>query len=165
MNLKIDQLVAALRDELQHYGEILALLERQQHFVIHRATDDLFRSVADVQQEADTLRQARDHRDHCRHAVAAELAPAESQELSQLIPHLPGDYQPLVQALLDENNHLLIRVQQCAQQNHLLLSRSLELMQQFISSFASAPESAAYNQRGTRPSITVPSRILYEAIG
>ncbi len=165
MKPKLDQLVAALRDELQHYGEILALLERQQHFVIHRSTDDLFRSVADVQQQADTLRQARQYREHCRHAVAAEYAPEELKEFSLLIPHLPGDYQPLIQALVDENNQLLVRVQQCAQQNHLLLSRSLELMQRFISSFAPVQETAAYNDRGSRPSASVPSRVLYEAIG
>ncbi len=46
-----------------------------------------------------------------------------------LIPLLPADYRPLVQALVDENNELLVRVRQRARQNHLLLSRSVELMQ------------------------------------
>ena len=31
-----------------------------------------------------------------------------------------------------ENNELLVRVQQRARQNHLLLSRSVEMMQRFI---------------------------------
>ena len=38
-------------------------------------------------------------------------------------------------ALVEENNHLLARVRQRARQNHILLSRSVELMEQFINSF------------------------------
>jgi flagellar biosynthesis/type III secretory pathway chaperone len=165
MNSKLEQLVAALRVELQHYGEMLALLERQQHLVIHRATDDLFRSVTDVQQQAEALRLARQDRDLCRIAVTSDLGLSDSDDFARLIPQLPMNYQPLLQALVDENNQLLIRVQQRAQQNHLLLSRSLELMQRFINSFAPAQETAAYTERGTRPLAGVPSQILYEALG
>ncbi len=39
-----------------------------------------------------------------------------------------------MQALVQENNELLVRVQQRARQNHLLLLRSLELMQKLINS-------------------------------
>jgi flagellar biosynthesis/type III secretory pathway chaperone len=165
MNSLPDDLIAALRDELENYGEMLALLERQQHHVIHRAAEDLFRSVTDVQQQADAIRQARNHRELCQRAVAARLPLAESDDFSHLIPLLPLDYQPLVRALVDENNQLLIQVQQRAQQNHLLLSRSLELMQRFITSFSPVQETAAYTDRGSRPSVALPSRVLYEAVG
>jgi len=59
--------------------------------------------------------------------------PAEEDiTFASLVPQLPPDYRPLVGALVEENNHLLVRVQQRARQNHLLLSRSLEMMQSFL---------------------------------
>ena len=51
---------------------------------------------------------------------------------AEIIPQLPEAYRPLIESLVDENNSLLQRVQQRARQNHLVLSRSVELMQDFL---------------------------------
>lgn len=39
MTEPLDKLIAVLREELQHYGEMLALLEQQQASAIDRAAD------------------------------------------------------------------------------------------------------------------------------
>ena len=55
---------------------------------------------------------------------------------ADLIPLLPADYRPLLQALVEENNELLVRVRQRARQNHLMLRRSVELMQELLNTLA-----------------------------
>ena len=60
---------------------------------------------------------------------------------------MPEAYRPLVSALVEENNQLLARVRQRARQNHILLSRSLELMEKFINSFC-ACSVPTYNETG-----------------
>ena len=53
-----------------------------------------------------------------------------------------------VQALVEENNELLIRVQQRARQNHLLLSHAVELMQHLINSDFSRRKTEDLRRRG-----------------
>jgi hypothetical protein len=78
---------------------------------------------------------------------------------------LPADYQPLVDALVAENNELLIRVQQRARQNHLMLSHCVDLMSQLIHSIFPATKPVTYNGNGHTPGEVVPAQSLYEAVG
>lgn len=162
---KIERFVEALRNELQHYGEMLALLDQQQELVATRAAQDLLQSVADIQAQGLTIQAARSHREACRRSLAQQLLQPSDIALNDLIRLLPADYQPLVQALVQENNELLVRVQQRARQNHLLLSRSLELMQQFLSVMFPARETVVYNGHGAMLAPAIASRPIYEAVG
>jgi hypothetical protein len=56
-------------------------------------------------------------------------------------------------------------VRQRARQNHLLLLRSVELMQRFLSTVFHATDPATYDQSGQVFAPAIPSRPLYEAIG
>lgn len=161
----LKRLIHLLREELTNYGEMLARLDHQQELVLHRSTDDLLASVASVQSQAVTLQQARSQREQMQLKLAAELT-LEEPKFSRLIPALPADYQPLVSALVDENNELLVRVQQRARQNHLLLTRSMESMQRLINSLIPAPETLVYNGIGhrTAPSFSTPAALL-EVVG
>lgn len=161
----LEILIAALREELQQYGEMLALLDREQDLVVRRASADLFESISAIQTQAAVIQHARAHRDQCRASLAEALHLGPDTPLAALVPHLPADYQPLVDALVRENNHLLVRVQQRARQNHLLLSRSLELMQRFIATLFPARDTQVYNDHGLRQSRTQTLRPLYEAVG
>lgn len=156
-------LIEALREELKHYGEMLALLDQQQESAMARATDDLLQAVAAINAQGGVLQTARTHRETCRQAVARQLGLPEETGFTELIPQLPEDYRPLVAALVQENNELLVRVRQRARQNHLLLSRSLELMQRFLSSLFCPGQSATYNGNGVVPA-GLPIRSLYEAV-
>lgn len=157
--------ITALREELQHYGEMLALLDQEQELVMRRATDDLLLCVAAVDAQGRAIQAARAHREHCRRAVARHLNLPPDAAFAELIPCLPADYQPLLQALVQENNVLLVRVRQRAQQNHVLLARSVELMQRLVSSLCPANEPLVYNGHGTLLAPAPAGRVLYEAIG
>jgi chromosome segregation ATPase len=161
----LEPLIAALREELKQYGEMLALLEQQQELVVRRAADDLFHSIARIQAQMAVLREARAAREERRRALARALGQLETAEFNQLVPLLPADYQPLVRALVTENNRLLQRVQQCAHQNHLLLSRSLELMQSFIGALLPVRDVPVYDGEGRRAAPAPSGPALLEAVG
>jgi flagellar biosynthesis/type III secretory pathway chaperone len=165
MTERIQQLINALRDELKEYGEMLALLDRQQHSVIERAAHDVFQSVGLIQRQGLTIRESRARREECARVVAQELSQEADAGFAVLIPLLPPDYRPLTKALVDDNNELLVRVQQRARQNHLLLSRSVELMQGLLDSLLPSRETRVYNGRGSMQTHAAGSRSLYQAVG
>ena len=165
MTEKIQKLVNALRDELTEYGEMLALLDRQQHSVIERAADDVFQSIGFIQRQGSTISQTRAHREECARAVAEDLCHQSDAGFAVLIPLMPAPYRPLVKALVDENNELLIRVQQRARQNHLLLSRSLELMQGLLDTLLPSREMRVYNGRGNMQIHEAAPRAFYQGVG
>src|SRR5882724_664067 len=103
----IVKLVSALREELSEYGEMLALLDRQQQLVVARAADEVFQSIGLIKSQGTAIQNARSRREDCREEVAQQLSQTEDAAFVDLIPLLPADYQPLVTALVDENNELL----------------------------------------------------------
>jgi flagellar biosynthesis/type III secretory pathway chaperone len=70
-----------------------------------------------------------------------------------------------MQALVQENNELLVRVQQRARQNHLLLSRIVELMQRFLGTLFPDSPPTTYNDTGHVLAAGVAQRSLYDAVG
>jgi flagellar biosynthesis/type III secretory pathway chaperone len=161
----LQQLIGALREELQQYGEMLALLDRQQQFVIARASEEVFQSIRPIQTQASAIQSARAHREECRRLLAQDSQQTETAAFSVLIPLLPPAYRPLVTALVEENNELLVRVRQRARQNHVLLSRSLEFMQSFLNTLLPARETRLYNDHGNSHTHIIATKHLYEAVG
>jgi flagellar biosynthesis/type III secretory pathway chaperone len=129
MNEQLNNLIEALREELKQYGEMIALLDEEQDLVMQRQTMGIAPWVAAITAQADTLHAVRHEREQRRRHLARTLQISEESSFKELTTRLPADYKPLVQALVQENKELLGRVQQRARQNHLLLSRMVELMQ------------------------------------
>lgn len=161
----LNRLVSALREELQHYGEMLALLDQQQESAVGRMADEMFAATTAIQNQAVTMQGIRRDREQAQRILACSLGVTETSTFVELIPLLPPDYRPLVQSLVDENNSLLYLVQQRARQNHLVLSRSVELMQRFLGMLLPARETQVYNGHGNRELHAIPSPPLYEAVG
>ena len=159
----LQRLIESLRKELQQYGEMLALLDQQQQDVSHRRTAGVWESVASIDAQSTVIADARSEREAAQRALARTLGRPEAATIAELLPLLPPDYRPLVSALIDENNELLMRIQNRARQNHLLLRRSVELMQQFIGSLC-AVSPPVYNCTGTLGG-EVFGRSIYEAVG
>jgi flagellar biosynthesis/type III secretory pathway chaperone len=165
MNEQLQDLIEALREELKQYGEMLALLDHQQELVMHRQTTDLLQSVAAINAQAETLQAVRLEREQRRRRLTRALGLDESVSLTDLTPRLEADYRPLVEALVQENNELLARIQKRARQNHLLLSRAVELMQRFIESILPGAGPATYTDGGRVLAGALPKRALYDAVG
>jgi flagellar biosynthesis/type III secretory pathway chaperone len=163
MNELIQNLVESLREELKQYGELLALLDLQQEQVVRRLAAELLETVSAISAQGEAIKTARREREQRQRDLAVALALPGEALFAQLIPLLPPAYQPLVGALVDENNQLLTRVRQRARQNHLLLRRSLELMERFLHTLCGVGAST-YNELGAVASPSNPGRALYEGI-
>ena len=161
----LPKLIDALREELQSYGSLLALLDQQQELVFTRAAEALHLSAGAVHEQAGVLHTARALRDTCRQELALALQLPADAPFGLLIPLVQADYQPLLEALVQENNELLVRVQQRARQNHLLLSRSVDLMQQFIGSLLPGSETFTYTGVGRGRAGAQPVSAVFNAVG
>ena len=164
----LQSLIHALREELQQYGEMLARLDFQQELLMRRAAENLLETVAGIEAQGAVIRDSRQEREVRRRDVARALLKPDATPFAELIALLPVDYRPLVGALVAENNELLFRVQQRSRQNHLLLARTLELMQRFMNGLflASTSPVSVYDGTGVLPGrAMVPAHALYEAVG
>ena len=165
MIANLQNLIAALREELHEYGEMLARLDEQQEMVMRREADGILQSVATIQEQGLVIQRTRKTREERQSDLGVKLGLGSAAEFSKLIPQLPEDYRPLLTALVSENNALLVRIQQRARQNHLLLRQSLELMQRFLSTLFASHEPRTYapvNPMFARPA---PAISMYEAVG
>ena len=136
MTVILQKLIEALRNELEQYGEMLALLEQQQE-APGLGADDVVHTIAAINSQGSSIHSAREHRKFCQRQLSEQLEQPTDSSFAQLIPLLPHHYRPLLGALVHENNELLVRVRERAQQNQALLRRSLDFMQRFISTLSS----------------------------
>ena len=165
MTEHIANLVSALRQELEQYGDMAVLLERQQQQIGARSADEVYQSIGPVKRQGVAIQKARAHRDECRAQLAQALQRAADSSFAELISLLPADCQPLLCSLVRDNNEMLARVRQRARQNHLRLSRSIELMQSLINALFPSRISRIYNGQGTMKLRQLTPRSSYEAIG
>jgi flagellar biosynthesis/type III secretory pathway chaperone len=165
LNGLVTGLMDHLKAELQQYGEILALLEQQQESVVTRSAEDVMQSVADINHQMARVQEARQKREACQNTIAKSLHQQEDPTFITLLPHLPEKFRSAVGTLVRDNNELLHRVHRRARQNHLLLARSLEMMQQFLTALAPATPPMTYNESGRLHGQGATPQNLYEAVG
>jgi flagellar biosynthesis/type III secretory pathway chaperone len=149
---------------LQQYGEMLARLDEQQQLVIRRAADAALQSVPLIQSQSAVLAQVREARFVAMRELCQKAGLGDSAGFKELLPELPSDYRPLLDALVQENNELLQRIHQRARQNHILLTRTVESMQHVINSLGIHRSTPVYTESGQ---VFVPSPALsavYEAV-
>ena len=164
MTVDLTKIIEALRNELQQYGEMLALLDHQQELVRMCGADDILHSIETVNSQCATIQNARERRETVQQELARTLDQPETATFASLLPLLPEHYRPLVGALVQENNELLQRVRHRASENQSLLRRSLDLMQRFITTLS--PESGRPpGETGTNAVLAIePGSPLYDAI-
>jgi hypothetical protein len=160
----LQKLIAALRDELQHYGEMLARLDDQQELVMRRAAEAVAQTIPLVQHQSAILAQAREVRFGATRLLCSTLGISEHSSFKELLPHLPPDYRPLIEALIDENNELLQRIHHRARQNHVLLTRTVESMQRVINSLGIHRTTPVYDESGAMFAPAPASAAIYEAV-
>ena len=166
MNEALNNLIAALREEMTQYGELLALMQEQQELIINRSANELLINLHDVNQQVEKIATHREHRETARRALVQSVGGTEDTTFKQMTALLPEEYQPLLNALVEEINQLLQRIQQWVRQNHLLLKRSLELMSKIMHTIFPTSSAAAqtYGRSGTVSPIAPPPSTLYEGL-
>lgn len=165
MNESTQRLIDALREELQQYGEMLALLEQQHHFVVQRSGAALLENLAAINAQTSVIQLARREREQFQSQLSLSLQLPTDARFSSLLGAVPEPYRGLVKTLVDEINQCLRRVQQRARQNHLLLSCSLEMMQRFMALLFPSSSVTTYNQTGKSSAVTNVRPGLCEVVG
>jgi flagellar biosynthesis/type III secretory pathway chaperone len=160
----VEKLIGALREELQQYGEMLARLDDQQELVMRRAAGAVLETVPQVQSQSAVVNQARESRFASMKALCHTLRLPAEATFKDLLPKVPADYRPLLEALVQENNELLQRIHQRARQNHVLLSRTIESMQQVINSLGIHRPTAVYDDSGSVFNPPPARPAIYEAV-
>ena len=154
MKTLLSKLIETLRDELEQYGEMLALFDRQQQMVMHWQLGTLSNVANEVNAQMRVIAAVRHGREQCQRDLAHQLGLPETSSFAIVIPRLPPDYKPLLDALVSENKELLARIQKSARLNHMLFSQGAELMEQLIGSISPEVSSNSKgNDREPEPAI------------
>ena len=160
MNTTWEQVADCLRDEVQEYGGPLSLFEEQQECVFRRNPSHLLELIETIKEATQRAEDARHRREQCVSAFAAGLGRAADVTLRSLLPSVDGEARPLLQALIDEVNRLIHRVRRITRQNHLLLSRTVQLHQGLLRQFypgAFTPTYSACGRVSLAPAASVPA--------
>ena len=164
-NDDINQLIESLREEMTQYGELLALMQEQQELIINRQPQELLANLNEVNGQMEKIATARQAREQARVALTTQLGATQETTFKQMTGQLPEEYQPLLEALVDEINALLQQVQKWLRQNHLLLKRSLDLMQDILQNvFPTQASPKTYGRQGAVSPVNPPPSTLYEGI-
>jgi hypothetical protein len=156
MNAALQQLIDSLRNELQQYGEMLALLEAQQEQISLAAAPSVLSSISAVEGQAAAVVTARQSREHCQRQLAWALGRPEGEVFPEILPLLPQECRPLVTALVEEIRHSLKLVRDRAGASHDQLRRSLLLMERFVVSLSSEAWSAPAEETEPTPTGSPP---------
>jgi hypothetical protein len=112
MEHNLNQLIAALREELLHSGQMLVLLERHEALdSVHHAAS-LVRSAAAVRTQAELMQTARCLTAKCRTHVALALDLHPATNAAALLEALPRHYRVMLQSLQQETDEISARVRQ-----------------------------------------------------
>jgi flagellar biosynthesis/type III secretory pathway chaperone len=125
-------IAACLRAELAEYGGLLGHFEEQQRFLFERDASQVLRLSSVIEEQTHLLHDTRRQRENAVAAFAASNARPTTATLRSLLPLVEADARPLLEALIDEVNHLLHRVRRVSRHNHTLLSRTVELHQETL---------------------------------
>ena len=164
MNHTLDEFIDALRVELQQYGELLALIDQQQEHLMRRSAEDVLASVGSIHAQSGQVQAARAARAECLLNLALSLSLPPDGLISSVLVALPVQRRPQVEALVEENNRLLKKIQQRGRQNHLLLAHSIEHMSRLLQTLMGVGRGMVYDEGGGVLSPGV-RQGLYEAVG
>jgi flagellar biosynthesis/type III secretory pathway chaperone len=161
-----EPLVETLRNELQEYGGLFNLLGEQQDRIIARQTDAVLTVTDEIETQTRAVAELRGRREELVAELLERAGETRPGTLRMLLPHFPDAVRPLFEALMTDINHMVRRNRQKARQNHLLLSRAMELTEQTLRMLQPENFTRTYQRTGkvslaTRPAATA----RYHAVG
>jgi flagellar biosynthesis/type III secretory pathway chaperone len=125
-------LIELLRSELEEYGGLLGLLDDQQAAIVARAPDRVLEINTAINDQMRTIQLRRESREAFVSGLAVKLNQLPTSTLRELLRFFRKPIQPLLEALIGEINSLVTRARRRAQQNQMLLARSIEVMQEVL---------------------------------
>lgn len=143
-----DPLVGLLREEVQEYGGLHNLLDRQQSEIFTRESDLVMLTNDDIELQMGKMNALRERRESKVKAMADQCDCDPELSLKNMLPHFPEYIRPLLEALIDEVNAMVTRTRRKARQNYLLLSRTMEITQEALRMTEPGNYSKTYSRKG-----------------
>ena len=122
----------SLRAELADYGGLLHLFEQQQRSLFARDADAVLSVGIAIESQARTLSTCRSRREEIVASFALRNNRPANSTLRSLLTFIDLDARPLIEALIDEVNHLVHRMRRTSSHNHTLLTRVVEVHQETL---------------------------------
>jgi len=134
MNIQatFQEIVAMLQNELQEYGGLLHLFDRQQKCIVHQDPTGFLDINVDVDEQIAKLTHCRHEREELVRQTAVALGKSKDITLSALSHSFAPEHQPLLRALIEEINDLITRTQRRTRQNRMLLAQCVESARQLL---------------------------------
>jgi flagellar biosynthesis/type III secretory pathway chaperone len=129
---QFQEIVAALQNELQEYGGLLHLFDRQQKCIVHQDPTGFLDINVDVDEQIAKLSHCRIEREALVRSTAIAMGQSPDITLASLMVSFPLQQQPLLRALIEEINDLISRTQRRTRQNRMLLAQCVESARQLL---------------------------------
>jgi hypothetical protein len=124
-NVDWDQLVGALRIELQEKGGLIGLLNRQTETLYRRNTEEYVRLEEQIRTQLELIVRSTQGRDDAVKQTASAFHLNEDVQSNEVIRGFPDFVRPLLEALFSEVERLSIRMKERLKQNKALKERFL----------------------------------------
>ena len=147
-NTFYQQVIDALRAELNEYGGLLHLFQQQQQYVLHHDPAGFLSLNEGVEEQIQRSIEKRLERERLVRETAIQAGVDPTSPLTSLLPYCPEPFRPLLSALIEEINDLLHRTQRRLRQNHMLLGQCLDLARQMVGMSRPELTTNTYNYRG-----------------
>lgn len=141
-----ESFVRILRLELQEYGGLIDLLQKQQRGILSRDPGNLMEMNLSIELQAEACGKLRLRRER----FVNQALGLDDARAADLAATCPLEMQPLVFALIQEIERLIDRVRQKARQNNLLLVRACELTEELIRILKPGKSAVTYGRQGKR---------------
>ncbi len=143
-----EQIIDELRHELQEYGALLNLFDEQQEAILNRKPDLVLEVEGRITAQLGEVRARRMHRETMVSTLANTAEKPTHPTLLQAIPLFRQPMRPMVEALALEINRLITRTRRRAQQNQMLLARTIEVAQDLLGKLSPGTVTRTYSPKG-----------------
>ena len=148
MTINYDNLIGALRDEVQEYGELLSLFNDQQAAILERNPSRVLEVQDTIKEQLVTINDCRKRREQVAKEFAVDIGEEPGSSVRQLIDKCEETVRPLLNALIYEVNQLISKTRRRGHQNQMLLARSIEVSQQILQRLNPGGLTKTYSRRG-----------------
>jgi flagellar biosynthesis/type III secretory pathway chaperone len=148
MTMHCDNLIEALRAEVQEYGELLSLFNDQQAAILDRDPSTVLVIQDTIKAQLSNIGACRKRREAAAKELALSIGEEVGSSVKQLIEKCEETVRPLLSALIYEVNQLISKTRRRGHQNQMLLARSIEVSQQILERLNPGGITKTYSRRG-----------------
>ncbi len=115
---------------------------------MQRESDKVMIFVEAVQRQVDVVNRIRSRREMLMSQMVPRSRVTRATPLSELVKRFPPPMQPLLQALVDELLRISEQVRRKANQNQVLLARSIEVIRDLLEELTPTNQARTYENDG-----------------